>query len=182
MYVEIDKKIAFINLKRFQKNDQVINEFIDELASTYEWVNSVSIGESYEGRDMRVIQVRGELQTHGNFSVTTPNCSQIAKAGPGAPNVWVEAGIHAREWISPAVATWLISELVENYAQHPQFVDNINLHFLPVANPDGYEYSRSDVRKRQIVWLCRKIAFIGFSVFRIVIGARQELQLVSNFV
>ena len=55
----------------FHRHD-VINEFIDELSRTYEWVKTVSIGKSYEGRDMRVIQ--------------------IAKAGPGAPNVWVEAG------------------------------------------------------------------------------------------
>ena len=56
------------------------------------------------------------------------------------------SGIHAREWISPAVATYMISELVERDADHPQYLDNINFYFLPVANPDGYEYTRSDVR------------------------------------
>ena len=50
----------------------VINEFIDELASTYEFVDSVSIGKTEEGRDIRVIQ--------------------IAKAGPGKPNVFIDAG------------------------------------------------------------------------------------------
>lgn len=49
-----------------------ILEFLDALAAQYEWVNSVSIGKSYEGRDQRVIQ--------------------ITKAGPGAPNAWFEAG------------------------------------------------------------------------------------------
>jgi hypothetical protein len=35
-------------------------------------------------------------------------------------------GIHAREWISPAWTTWLINELAENYAAHPQYVDNLD--------------------------------------------------------
>ena len=53
-----------------------LNAYIDDLATQFDFVNTVSIGKSHEGRDMRVIQ--------------------IAKAGPGAPNVWIEAGIHAR--------------------------------------------------------------------------------------
>jgi len=36
----------------------------------------------------------------------------LPQAGPGAPNVWLEAGIHAREWIAPAVATFIMRELV----------------------------------------------------------------------
>merc|ERR1712130_923368 len=47
-------------------------------------------------------------------------------------------GIHAREWISPAVATFIVRELVEDYAEHPSYIDNINWYFLPSANPDGY--------------------------------------------
>ena len=56
----------------------------------------------------------------------------------------VFAGIHAREWISPAVCTYVIREVVENAAANG-YVDQINFHFLPVANPDGYEYSRNTV-------------------------------------
>ncbi len=47
-------------------------------------------------------------------------------------------GIHAREWISPAFVTWLINELVENYAAHPQYVDNVDWYIqfrkLPLTN------------------------------------------------
>jgi len=104
----------------------VINEFVDELASTYDFVDSVSIGKTAEGRDLRVIQIK--------------------KAGPGKPNVFIDAGIHAREWIANAVATFMIRELVENYEANSHIVDNLNIHVLPMANPDGYEYSRSTDR------------------------------------
>ena len=62
------------------------------------------------------------------------------QAGPGAPNVFLEAGIHAREWIAPAVATFLIRELVEDYSEHPDYLDKLNWYFIPSANPDGYTY------------------------------------------
>jgi len=104
-----------------------INDFIDGLgASNSDWVATKSIGQTYEGRDMRVIE--------------------ITKAGPGKPIAWIEAGIHAREWIASATATFMINELVNNYEQNKDIVDNLNIHFLPMANPDGYEYSRNSDR------------------------------------
>ena len=39
----------------------------------------------------------------------------------------------------------MIRELVENYEDNKNIVDNLNIHILPMANPDGYEYSRSSV-------------------------------------
>ena len=75
----------------------------------------------------------------------------------------IQLGIHAREWISPAFVTWLIHELVENYAAHPQYVDNVDWYLnsiwkfnsrkfylsnnyrfryiMPVINPDGYQFT-----------------------------------------
>merc|ERR1719369_735236 len=105
-----------------------INKFIDDLGegANSDWVKTISIGESVEGRDMRVIQ--------------------ITKAGPNAPTAWIEAGIHAREWIASATATFMINELVTNYEQNKDIVDNLNIHILPMANPDGYEYSRTSDR------------------------------------
>merc|ERR1712168_890471 len=99
----------------------VLNEFIESLADTNDFASIIPIGKSYEGREMKVLA--------------------ITKAGPGAPNIWLEAGIHAREWIAPAVGTYLIRELVENYADHPDYLDKINWYFIPSANPDGYTYS-----------------------------------------
>lgn len=30
------------------------------------------------------------------------------------PGVFIEAGVHGREWITPAVATWILKELVKH--------------------------------------------------------------------
>ena len=100
-----------------------LNAYIDDLAATNDFLNTVSIGQSHEGRDMRVLQ--------------------ITKAGPGKPNVWIEAGIHAREWIAPAMATYIIDSLLKN---ETTFIDELNFHILPSANPDGYMYSREHDR------------------------------------
>merc|ERR1712170_65697 len=110
----------------FDWTDYYPHEDLNTLISGWADANAdfariINIGQSYEGRDMNVLA--------------------IEKAGPGKPNVWLEAGIHAREWISPAVATYLVNELVSGYDSHPEYLDNINWYFIPSANPDGYSWS-----------------------------------------
>ena len=60
--------------------------------------------------------------------------------------MWIDSGIHAREWISPAVGTWMLNELVENNDAHPHLLDNLDWYFLPSHNPDGYRKSHVDDR------------------------------------
>jgi len=114
-----------MNWDDYQRHD-VLNEFIESLADANDFASIIDIGKSYEGRDMKVLA--------------------ITKAGAGAPNVFLESGIHAREWISPAVATYIVRQLVEEYDSHPEYLDKINWYFIPSANPDGYEYTFTDDR------------------------------------
>ena len=60
--------------------------------------------------------------------------------------MWIDCGIHAREWISPAVGTWMLNELVENDAAHSELLDKLDWYFLPSHNPDGYHKSREEDR------------------------------------
>jgi len=102
-------------------------DFLDYLADTYDFVEVESIGESYEGRPMRVVKV--------------------CKNGCGnKPAMWIDGGIHAREWITPATVTWMMHELIENDAAHADLTEKLDWYILPILNPDGYAYTRSNDR------------------------------------
>ena len=50
--------------------------------------------------------------------------------------MWIDGGIHAREWITPAVVTFMIHQLVE--IQDPEeadLLDKLDWYILPVVNP-----------------------------------------------
>ncbi|NXT80714.1 CBPO Carboxypeptidase, partial [Zapornia atra] len=58
--------------------------------------------------------------------------------------IWMDCGIHAREWISPAFCQWFVKEILQNYKSDPKisrFLQNLDLYVLPVLNIDGYIYS-----------------------------------------
>ena len=50
--------------------------------------------------------------------------------------------MHAREWISPAVATYLMHELQKDTG----LLNKMDFYVMPVVNPDGYEYSHTKDR------------------------------------
>jgi murein tripeptide amidase MpaA len=107
--------------------DLQINNYLLELAERYPDLVSVeSLGLSYENRDMLLIK--------------------ISSGGGGhRPAVLVDGGIHAREWIAPAMALYIIHQLVENNSTNSDLTDGVDWLILPVLNPDGYEYSHTAV-------------------------------------
>jgi murein tripeptide amidase MpaA len=59
----------------------------------------------------------------------------------------IDAGVHAREWIAPATALYLIRELVQVFEANQTGTDRSSdiLKYdwivIPTLNPDGYIYS-----------------------------------------
>ncbi|KAF8786132.1 Carboxypeptidase A2 like protein [Argiope bruennichi] len=57
------------------------------------------------------------------------------------PAVWIDAGIHSREWIAPATALYMINHLLMNYGNDDYITDLVDSHdwyIMPLVNPDGY--------------------------------------------
>jgi hypothetical protein len=60
------------------------------------------------------------------------------------PAVLYAAAQHAREWITPEMTRRLMHHVLDNYgtdAEITELVDTTELWFLPVANPDGYDFT-----------------------------------------
>lgn len=64
----------------------------------------------------------------------------------GNPGVFLEGGIHAREWISPAVVTYILNELITSTDPNVRGVaESYDWYVFPVFNPDGYDYTHKTV-------------------------------------
>ncbi|XP_074047219.1 mast cell carboxypeptidase A [Macrotis lagotis] len=58
--------------------------------------------------------------------------------------IFMDCGIHAREWISPAFCQWFVYQAAKTYGRNKimtKLLDRLNFYVLPVFNVDGYIWS-----------------------------------------
>jgi len=108
---------------------QEILNFLDEQVALHPNVASLeTYGQSFENRDLKVIKI----STGGNGQ---------------RPIIFLDANIHAREWITNAVATYIINELLNGQESGlKSLLNTFDFHIAPVLNPDGYTYTRTNDR------------------------------------
>jgi carboxypeptidase A2 len=87
-----------------------------------------SVGTSYEGRDIKGIKITG---------------------GAGRRALWLDATIHAREWLATATHLKITSHLIDDYATDAEvrsLLATYDFYLVPIVNADGYAYTWSDER------------------------------------
>lgn len=114
--------------EEFYRHDE-INNHLEALAKVYpSRVFVKTFGKSYEQRLLKIITI-----TNGDGRV-------------GKNVIFIDAAMHAREWITPSMALFIIDELVVNYEENSALLENYDWIILPVVNADGYEFSHTDDR------------------------------------
>ena len=92
----------------------------------------VDIGDSVNGQDILAVKVTADADTETDGS---------------RPAVLYASAQHAREWITPEMTRRLMHYVLDNYgtdAEITELVDTTELWFLPVANPDGYDFTHAE--------------------------------------
>ncbi|ROL50020.1 Carboxypeptidase B2 [Anabarilius grahami] len=102
----------------------------------YYWINKTNqdhsdmvkvilIGSSSEKRPLYVIKLSGRR-------------NEVKRA------MWMDCGIHAREWIAPAFCMWFVKYALAFYNRNTEITEmlnNMDIYILTVMNPDGYKYT-----------------------------------------
>ncbi|XP_067116330.1 carboxypeptidase O isoform X1 [Osmerus mordax] len=90
-----------------------------------EVVSSQMYGQTYEKRNITLMKI-GLSSTESKKAI------------------WMDCGIHAREWISPAFCQYFVKEILRTYKTDTkvnEMLKNLDFYITPVLNIDGYIYS-----------------------------------------
>lgn len=133
---EIEKQTGSRSSRRRRSASQYDYEVYHSLEEIQSWmfemnrtnpelVDMFVVGKSYEGRPLYVLQLG-------------------KRSRPQKKAVWIDCGVHAREWIGPAFCQWFVKEALASY-QHDsvmrRLLHQLNFYIMPVFNVDGYHFS-----------------------------------------
>lgn len=115
------------NFKVYWTSDE-INQYGVRLANKYpQFVTREVIARSFEGRDIFALKI-----SSGGFG--------------RKPIIFMDGGMHAREWVSQATVTYFLHRLIEDPKVRMELLENVDWIIIPNLNPDGYAWAHTKDR------------------------------------
>ncbi len=113
----------------YLRYDAIIAQYETWRAQFPKFVSRTQIGTTYGNRPIWAYRIKMRDTLRGRQPIRS---------------VVINCGIHAREWISPSVGMYLFNMILNSIEARPSFYDHVAdltaFYFIPVINPDGYEY------------------------------------------
>lgn len=103
-----------------------IEAWMSDMAKAYSSIVSEIVGgTSYEGRQIKGLKI---------------------SRGGDKKAIFIEAGIHSREWITMTTACYIINELLTSHDNETKMAaKEFDWYIFPVTNPDGYVWTHESV-------------------------------------
>uniref|UniRef100_A0A8C5SQ61 Carboxypeptidase B2 n=1 Tax=Laticauda laticaudata TaxID=8630 RepID=A0A8C5SQ61_LATLA len=105
---------------------KVIYTWMDEIARGHpDIIQKIHIGYSFDKRPLYVLKLSHRSKTPKNA-------------------IWIDCGIHAREWVSPACCLWFtghVTQFLDRDVTMTRLLQRLDFYVMPIMNVDGYEYT-----------------------------------------
>ncbi|XP_057185867.1 carboxypeptidase A1-like isoform X1 [Triplophysa rosa] len=132
----MERKTKNFDFAAYHTLDEIYSWMDTLVASHSKVVSKVQIGNSYENRPMYALK--------------------FSTGGEKKPAIWIDAGMHSREWISHATAVWIANQIATDYANNrapvPKILGLMDIYLLIVANPDGYFFTHKSSSSFYRLW------------------------------
>ncbi|XP_055974411.1 carboxypeptidase A5 [Sorex fumeus] len=104
-----------------------IYSWMDSFATEHsDIVSKIRIGHSVENRSILILK--------------------FSTGGSLRPAIWIDTGIHAREWITHATGIWIAKKIVIEYGRDQvvsKILNSMDIFLEIVSNPDGFAFTHS---------------------------------------
>ncbi len=127
-------------------------EWIDDRFHTLQQINSILKSLENQYNSICKLEKIGESAFY-NLPITGVKISDFPYQNEDEPSVLFTAAHHANEPLGVEICLNLINYLCNNYVvdnKVKQWVDNLEIWFVPVVNPDGYQLVMNNESK--IIW------------------------------
>ncbi|XP_070588843.1 carboxypeptidase B2 [Erythrolamprus reginae] len=105
---------------------KVIYTWMDEVVARHpDVIQKIHIGSSFDKHPLYVLKLSHRSSTPKNA-------------------MWIDCGIHAREWVSTACCVWFIghvTQFLNRDTTMARLLQNLDFYVMPIMNVDGYEYT-----------------------------------------
>ncbi|XP_036375894.1 carboxypeptidase A1-like [Megalops cyprinoides] len=116
---------------------------------SYDYANYHSLSEIYSFMDMLVYEnpnLVSKIQIGSSYEKRPLYVLKFSTGGSNRPAIWIDTGIHSREWVTQASGTWFAKKIVTDYGTDPALtaiLNKMDIFLEIVTNPDGYAYTHS---------------------------------------
>ncbi|NWQ69265.1 CBPB2 Carboxypeptidase, partial [Neopipo cinnamomea] len=150
----IQHKVLIGDVQEFIEK-QTVNDTVNPRRSSSYYENYHSMKEIYHWME-EVVKVHSDLLQKiyigSSYEKRPLYVLKISKSQEKSKSaIWIDCGIHAREWIAPAFCLWFIGHAIhvrERDTTMTMLLEDFDFYVMPVMNVDGYEYTWSHPSNR----------------------------------
>uniref|UniRef100_A0A669QUI4 Carboxypeptidase A1 n=1 Tax=Phasianus colchicus TaxID=9054 RepID=A0A669QUI4_PHACC len=148
--IMIEDVQALVDLEQMQMLRR--RRFMPFSTSTFDYTSYHTLDEIYAFMDLLVAE-NPNLVSKLEIGHTTENrpiyVLKFSKGGTNRPAIWIDTGIHSREWVTQASGVWFAKKVWADLTSPKglaNILDQMDIFLEIVTNPDGFVFTHTSNR------------------------------------